>query len=136
MSLRADAGSPQQRSQSVGLHAVFSDPVGGTLAVIGMLYQIGNPNAFLANFTELPRKEGTSVVGDRLIDLTQGLTSTIDYHSYAGSLTTPPCSEIVTWIVLKEVQQASEEQIQAFRQIMGNNFRPTQSDRVVFKTGR
>ncbi len=45
---------------------------------------------------------------------------------YAGSLTTPPCSEVVAWIVLKEPVIASVDQIAAFAKLFRNNFRPAQ----------
>jgi len=48
------------------------------------------------------------------------------WASYAGSLTTPPCTETVTWFVLHEYAQLSSEQFDAFRHILGNDFRPTQ----------
>ena len=44
----------------------------------------------------------------------------------SGSLTTPPCAETVTWCVLHEYAQLSSEQSDAFRHILGNNFRPLQ----------
>ena len=37
------------------------------------------------------------------------------YYSYKGSLTTPPCSESVTWIVMEEPVQVSQDQLDAFR---------------------
>ncbi len=54
------------------------------------------------------------------------LTNTSRYYTYPGSLTTPPCSETVTWFVLHEYAQLSSEQFDAFRHILGNNFRPVQ----------
>ncbi|CAH0546002.1 unnamed protein product [Brassicogethes aeneus] len=64
------------------------------------------------------------------------------YYTYQGSLTTPPCSECVIWIVFKEPIEVSHEQLQAFRNLKSyckegqcpcddykghvqNNFRPT-----------
>ncbi len=48
------------------------------------------------------------------------------YFSYPGSLTTPPCSEVVSWYVLKTPIQASSKQISAIQQIISENNRPAQ----------
>ncbi|KAG5893397.1 hypothetical protein JTB14_038059 [Gonioctena quinquepunctata] len=62
------------------------------------------------------------------------------YFTYKGSLTTPPCSEVVTWIEFVNTIPLSHSQIQEFRHLYGpdgkleHNFRPTQPlfDRVVY----
>jgi carbonic anhydrase len=48
------------------------------------------------------------------------------YLQYIGSLTTPPCTEGVVWIVLRQPVSASAEQIALFRKMVGMNARPTQ----------
>ena len=110
------------------LHAVFDDETGNK-AVIGQLYEIGQENAFLAQFDHiLPEKSG-EVVGPLLgteINLADGLKNTKRYYTYPGSLTTPPCSPTVTWIVLKKWATLSEEQFRLFNDILGHNFRPLQ----------
>ncbi|XP_035785097.1 carbonic anhydrase 7-like [Anopheles albimanus] len=64
----------------------------------------------------------------------------VHYYTYNGSLTTPPCSEVVTWIDFKEPILLSHAQVQAFRALqdehnspLTHNFRPVQplGDRVV-----
>ncbi|XP_063980906.1 carbonic anhydrase 13-like [Diachasmimorpha longicaudata] len=64
-----------------------------------------------------------------------------DYFTYNGSLTTPPCSEVVTWIDFKQALPLSHNQIAAFRNVrtpegvkLTRNFRPIQplEDRVVY----
>jgi len=47
-------------------------------------------------------------------------------YTYDGSLTTPPCSEIVTWVVMKSPAEASSGQLQAMLDVLDNNYRPTQ----------
>ena len=61
-----------------------------------------------------------------MINVAGALTNTSRYYTYPGSLTTPPCSETVTWFVLHEYAQLSSEQFDAFRHVLGNNFRPPQ----------
>ena len=120
------------------LHAVFDDSEGNS-AVIGMLFSIGSENPFLRELIDagLPEKEG-DVTTDGDINLADGLTETSSYYTYLGSLTTPPCSETVTWIVLKKNAKMSEDQFQEFRHILGNDFRPLQerNDREVRATPR
>ena len=121
------------------LHAVFVDPAGKT-AVVGKLFTIGQENAFLDQLTSagLPRHTGDKVTSETEINLADGLTDTSEYYTYSGSLTTPPCTEGVTWFVLKDEAQMSETQFQAFENILGNDFRPLQSvnDREVHATAR
>ncbi|XP_001353354.2 carbonic anhydrase 2 [Drosophila pseudoobscura] len=66
----------------------------------------------------------------------------LNYYTYVGSLTTPPCSEDVTWIDFMEPIDITEKQLDAFRQLtandehLNNNFRPIQplNDRKVYKS--
>ena len=57
-------------------------------------------------------------------------------YRYEGSLTTPPCSETVTWVVLAQPITASRSQIAAFAAMFPNNARPVQplNRRYVLKT--
>ena len=48
------------------------------------------------------------------------------YYHYQGSLTTPPCSEIVNWYVLKDPIKVSDEQVAQFAKAVGDNARPIQ----------
>jgi carbonic anhydrase len=47
-------------------------------------------------------------------------------YTFPGSLTTPPCSEQVTWLVLKAPTQISAEKMAAFARVYPRNARPTQ----------
>jgi carbonic anhydrase len=61
-----------------------------------------------------------------LIDLNTLLPATRNYYTYMGSLTTPPCSEGVLWLVMKQPVQVSQEQINIFSRLYKNNARPIQ----------
>jgi carbonic anhydrase len=89
--------------------------------------------AFESVFTHLPRTGETISVEDLKLDLAAMLPSNKGYYSFAGSLTTPPCSEGVSWMVLKTPVTLSTKQIGAFRQLFKFNARPIQAvhDRVV-----
>ena len=111
------------------LHAVFADPTSDNKAVVGQLFVIGKANRFIADLLShgLPAKSGDDVnVHSQLINVADALTSTSRYYTYAGSLTTPPCTETVTWFVLHEYAHLSSAQFDAFRHILGNDFRPVQ----------
>lgn len=84
----------------------------------------------------LPRKSGDATHSTHAIDLADALTDTAAYYTYAGSLTTPPCSETVTWFVLKHPATLSKAQFASFNRILGDNFRPLQArnGRVVRST--
>ena len=56
------------------------------------------------------------------------LPTNIGYITYMGSLTTPPCTENVQWVVLRTPQTISDEQIKSFSFLYQNNARPLQSD--------
>ena len=54
------------------------------------------------------------------------LPDALDYDRYSGSLTTPPCSEGVRWIVLRRPVTASPAQLAVLRQALGQSNRPLQ----------
>ena len=69
---------------------------------------------------------GSSWGHDRIIQVYKGRINKKGYYSFAGSLTTPPCSEGVQWMVLKEPVKLGPQQIKAFRQLYNANARPLQ----------
>ena len=113
---------------SMELHVVFQNPDTKNLAVIGVLYNIGRANRFLATLLTagLPVKSTSPPVTVDSLNIGTAFTDTSSYYTYPGSLTTPPCSENVTWLVLQQPAQMSAAQYNAFRGILGNDFRPIQ----------
>lgn len=98
----------------------------GKLAVVGVFMKKGEANRALEGvWASLPEKEGKQTINVSF-NAADFLPSGRAYFKYPGSLTTPPCSESVTWLVLKDPLQVSEAQIEAFREIMDNNNRPIQ----------
>mmetsp|Transcript_27825 Transcript_27825/g.36210 ORF Transcript_27825/g.36210 Transcript_27825/m.36210 type:complete len:98 (+) Transcript_27825:1199-1492(+) len=64
----------------------------------------------------------------RLLKLTDDSGLVHSYYTYDGSLTTPPCSEGVKWIVMESIQECSAQQLEKFQDAIGyqRNFRPIQ----------
>lgn len=106
--------------------------------VVGVFFRMGKPNRFFEQFLDaIPEKEGESAELKEVY-LEDGLppgfdADEIEYYHYKGSLTTPPYTESVQWLVLKEVFEASREQIQRINKIEGDNARRVQAlyNRVV-----
>lgn len=101
----------------------------GQLAVIGVLIDPGVASSFMQKvFTYLPLESGDKVrMPAEMVDLNELLPKDMRYYQFMGSLTTPPCSEGVLWMVLKQPVTASREQIRMFSQLFPNNARPTQA---------
>ena len=122
------------------LHVVFADPSLQKLAVIGVIYKPGKSSRFLQKMLSagLPEKSTSAPVTVQGLNVADAFTDTASYYNYPGSLTTPPCSETVNWFVLKRWAEASEEQLEAFRKVLGDDFRPlqTRNGRVVKATPR
>mmetsp|Transcript_15267 Transcript_15267/g.37453 ORF Transcript_15267/g.37453 Transcript_15267/m.37453 type:complete len:1842 (+) Transcript_15267:68-5593(+) len=86
----------------VEIHFVHADVV-GNLAVIGVQVLEGAENpTFNATSLEqmIPDREGATYKAAASIDLNRLFPTSLEYYSYTGSLTTPPCSENVAWHVL------------------------------------
>lgn len=105
----------------------------GTLAVIGSVFKPGKNNPALSALTAKKPKAGESVTLKNL-NIQALLPKDSKSFQLKGSLTTPPCSENVTWVVLKTPVQADAAQFKAMRDIIGGeNNRPVQplNDREV-----
>lgn len=114
-------------------HFVHKDSA-GKLGVVGVLLQPGKTNpAWGAIFDRLPRSGETITVEGLTLDLPALLPVNKGYYSFAGSLTTPPCSEGVDWMVLKTPVKLGVQQIKAFRRLYNANARPLQpaNNRVI-----
>ena len=109
-------------------HFVHAD-ANGSLAVIAVMFEEGKPNAELEKaWKSLPYEAGKKVT---LTDSVLGTALMPDdktYYRFNGSLTTPPCTEGVTWLVMKKPVTASKEQIENFTHVMHHhNNRPVQA---------
>ena len=100
----------------------------GDLAVVGVFVRPGAKNTALQSiFDAMPKSEGPELRAAGSIDPAGLLPKSNSYFRYMGSLTTPPCSEGLTWTVFREPIEASADQIKQFAQLFPNNARPVQS---------
>ncbi|MCY3971945.1 MAG: carbonic anhydrase family protein [Acidobacteria bacterium] len=100
---------------------------GGSLVVVGVLFREGPANlALVPVWSGLPGIAGPPRPVADAVDLPALLPEHRTSWRYSGSLTTPPCTEGVAWIVLTEPLTLSAGQIDAFAAIFPNNYRPVQ----------
>jgi carbonic anhydrase len=101
----------------------------GQLAVLGVFIQQGAHNAaFDPIWNNLPASKGVEThYGSVNVDVDKLLPADRASYRYDGSLTTPPCSEGVRWIVMTTPIELSAAQIEAFTAIIHDNNRPTQA---------
>ena len=109
------------------LHFVHRGP-DGVLGVLAVLVETGKPNATLqAMLDTMPAEAGSVRVAEgRTLNPGGFLPRGSRFYRYEGSLTTPPCSESVDWVVLAKPIQASDAQIDAFERVYPMNARPLQ----------
>jgi len=109
------------------LHFVHSD-ADGQFAVVGVFVQQGQTNTTLQQLLlKAPLQKGESVADQNtVLDLTALMPKEKHFYHYMGSLTTPPCSEQVNWLVLNTPIEASAEQLKQLNQLVGENARPVQ----------
>jgi carbonic anhydrase len=101
----------------------------GKIAVVAVLFELGHENPFLRRlWPHLPMEQGTeAVLPDVRLELDKLLPENRGYFTYMGSLTTPPCTEGVLWLVMKQPVGISIEQIAIFGRLYPMNARPIQS---------
>lgn len=109
------------------MHLVHQDTE-GRVVVVAVLMQTGAKTHVLNALWEwLPAQIGKTVSLPLDLNIGELLPKTPRYFSYFGSLTTPPCTEGVRWVILQEPVEISEEDVRRFVDIVGYNARPVQS---------
>lgn len=100
----------------------------GELAVVAVMFEPGKANGALSQvWQSLPAKAGEQRQLKEPVSAEPLLPAKRDYYRFSGSLTTPPCSEGVRWLVMKQPMQVSQAQIDAFKAVMHHpNNRPVQ----------
>ena len=100
----------------------------GKVAGVAVLLKAGRANATIQQIWEhMPKSESKEQeIAGVEINPANLLPRDSAYYTYMGSLTAPPCTEDVTWFVLKTPLAISKEQIQAFAQLYPHDVRPLQ----------
>ena len=112
----------------MSLHLMHQNEEGQSL-IVAILLEKGKENSTIQtlwNALPLERNENANTL--QFIDFSNIFPHNLDYFTYMGSLTFPPCTENVQWVILKESQSISDEQIQNFAFLYPENARPLQTD--------
>jgi len=99
----------------------------GRPAMVAVLLERGAAQALRQTvWNNLALEQGEEATARASIDLNDLLPAQRGYYTYMGSLTTPPCSEGVLWVVLQQPMQVSGAQIDIFSRLYPMNARPIQ----------
>jgi carbonic anhydrase len=109
------------------IHLVHED-ASGNMAVVAVLMKSGKVNqALQLMWDHLPKeKDKVAAVEGVLVNAADFLPVNHGYYTFVGSLTTPPCTEPVTWFVLRTPEDISREEVQVFANLYPHDTRPTQ----------
>jgi len=111
----------------MSVHLVHRDAT-GRIAVVAVLLEPGAAQGVVqAVWNHLPLEKGDEVVVPAPLDPAALLPEERGYYTYMGSLTTPPCSEGVLWMVMKKPVTLSAEQSAIFGRLYPMNARPVQA---------
>jgi carbonic anhydrase len=115
------------QSHDMEVHLVHK-AADGALAVVGVMLDKAKANDTLAPiWNNMPSKPGTNDIKGATIAAADLLPKkTDDFYHYMGSLTTPPCTEVVSWFVMKDGITVSDKQVAKFVDTVGTNARPVQ----------
>ena len=114
------------RQYDMVAHLVHKDP-DGRLAVVAVLLERGREQPLVQTvWNNLPLEKGEALTAPGQMDLNQLLPEDRAYYTYMGSLTTPPCSEGVLWMVMRQPVQVSANQLNIFGKLYPMNARPVQ----------
>ncbi|MEM6256594.1 MAG: carbonic anhydrase family protein [Cyanobacteria bacterium P01_D01_bin.156] len=115
------------RHYPMELHLVHRQPETGALAVVGVWIKPGVEQSELTILEQqLPQQPGDRIQTVDSIDPNNLLPAAKTLVCYQGSLTTPPCSEEVTWLIMVNPIEASSQQIDVLHKLLGDNARPLQ----------
>lgn len=106
------------------------------LLVVTLLFEVGKENKILKPIWDVMPQKEDETTRPKNIALGDLFSKNPHYYRFEGSLTTPPCSEGVTWVVIKKPLQISKSQLEKFQKIMKHsNNRPVQAinDRVIIE---
>lgn len=99
----------------------------GKIAILAVLLERGEANPLIQTvWNNLPLEKHTTVTPSIVLDVNEILPARRDYFTYMGSLSEPPCTENVLWLVMKQPMTASPQQMALFSRLYPMNSRPVQ----------
>ena len=98
----------------------------GNIAVLAVMFKEGNYNKTMQKIIKSMPKHPHNENELSYFNPKELLPVSKKYYRFNGSLTTPPCSEGVRWIVFKTPVEVSKTQIEEMHKVMGKNNRPVQ----------
>ena len=110
----------------------------GCYAVVGQLFRFGEPDQVVQSLIDAYPLPGQRRESGFTLNAADYVPADLGYYRYSGSLTTPPCTQGVEWIVLREIRTVSQEQVNRLAALHnGFNFRPIQpgNGRPIIATG-
>lgn len=109
------------------VHFVHADAK-GSLAVVAVMFDVGAENSALNPILKhIPAELNQSVKLDERYDLKPLFPTDLHYYRFSGSLTTPPCTEGLRWLVMKNPVTMSAAQLAQFQKALAqSNNRPVQ----------
>ena len=114
------------RQYDMVIHLVHKDPE-GRLAVVAVMLEQGRAQpAIQMVWNSLPLEKNLENPAPVPLDLNLLLPEDRRYFTYMGSLTTPPCSEGVLWMVMKQPVPVSPDQVGVFARLYPMKARPIQ----------
>lgn len=120
------------------LHLVHQDG-DGNLAVVGLLFRIGEPSPIIQGLIAAAPDAGAAIELEHGPAAAGFIPDSLGYYGYNGSLTTPPCTEGVRWMVMRSVGTVSQDQADRLWELTGGpNNRPVQpiGERRIFEVSR
>ena len=100
----------------------------GEVAVVGVLYRMGAANPVIRAIIDAAPRPNEARDASPALSAAAFLPQTLGHYAYMGSLTTPPCSESVRWLVMSETGEVSRTQVGTLASMTGGgaNNRPLQ----------
>ena len=109
----------------------------GQLGVVGVMMTVGKANPVIGSiWSNMPKTAGEQNTVKDTVNVADLLPANHSYFNYSGSLTTPPCSEGVNWMVMQTPIDVSAEQVAGFTSIFAKSVRPVQpvNGRIIHAT--
>lgn len=115
-----------EKGYPMEMHMVHQAPDSSFL-VVGLFFEEKEENTFLKEFIkDIPEKEGETMEGNKDINLRNIFPAEKSFYTYPGSLTTPPYTENVRWVLFKNPVPLSLAQLEVFQKLEGFNARDAQ----------